>query len=414
MRKDFIEVIKKLVSNIYVVLAVLILTATIALVSDYLSYMRSQKSLDLTEFNQTLHKKQTIAMDLLTKMMQETGGNLEKLQSNPFYISQSKENGIECRVYRKNNLIYWTDNEINVDSLSDIPDKSEFYYCAANYHTVGSKISSGEYHYIALIKVKTFYYPHEMKVDKFCEGFNLPNHVRFVGTDNLDAIVVNGNNGAELFRLQNVTISVPDQLCKQICFFSRIIFGIFLYLLLRVIFLRYNDGKLSKLYFAGIIGCILLFVLFCGSIRQPAYIFGGSLFDDSSGTPLGVVLLYTIIIILYYSLVIKRLLPSELLFSGDKWHFLIAYLGHVLIITLGVVVYAMARVFIYSRSNVDLAVPYVQDISKETCLALFVFYIFLLLCLSRNIFHLYPFPEQPCSRCENLLFLFRCCTKNII
>ena len=62
MRKDFIEVIKKLVSNIYVVLAVLILTATIALVSDYLSYMRSQKSLDLTEFNQTLHKKQTIAI----------------------------------------------------------------------------------------------------------------------------------------------------------------------------------------------------------------------------------------------------------------------------------------------------------------------------------------------------------------
>ncbi|MEE0083007.1 MAG: hypothetical protein UE068_02180, partial [Paludibacteraceae bacterium] len=379
MRKDFIEVIKKLVSNIYVVLAVLVLTATIALVSDYLSYMRSQKSLDLTEFNQTLHKKQTIAMDLLTKMMQETGGNLEKLQSNPFYISQSKENGIECRVYRKNNLIYWTDNEINVDSLSDIPDKSEFYYCAANYHTVGSKISSGDYHYIALIKVKTFYYPHEMKVDKFCEGFNLPNHVRFVGTDNLDAIVVNGNNGAELFRLQNVTISVPDQLCKRICFFCWIIFGIFMYLLLRVIFLRYNDGKLSKLYFAGIIGCILLFVLFCGSIRQPAYIFGGSLFDDSSGTPLGVVLLYTIIIILYYSLVIKRLLPNELLFSGDKWHFLIAYLGHVLIITLGVVVYAMARVFIYNRSNVDLAVPYVQDISKETCLALFVFVVWIIL-----------------------------------
>lgn len=379
MRKDFIEVIKKLVSNIYVVLAVLVLTATVALVSDYLSYMRSQKSLDLTEFNQTLHKKQTIAMDLLTKMMQETGGNLEKLQSNSFYIKQSKENGIECRVYRKNNLIYWTDNEINVDSLSEIPDKSEFYYCAANYHTVGSKISSGDYHYIALIKVKTFYYPHEMKVDKFCDGFNLPNHVRFVGTDNLDAIVVNGNNGAELFRLQNVTISVPDQLCKQICFFSWIIFGIFLYLLLRVIFLRYNDGKLSKLYFAGIIGCILLFVLFCGSIRQPAYIFGGSLFDDSSGTPLGVVLLYTIIIILYYSLVIKRLLPSELLFSGDKWHFLIAYLGHVLIITLGVVVYAMARVFIYSRSNVDLAVPYVQDISKETCLALFVFVVWIIL-----------------------------------
>ncbi|MBP5704066.1 MAG: hypothetical protein J6X12_05120 [Paludibacteraceae bacterium] len=156
MRKDFIEVIKKLVSNIYIVLAVLILTATIALVSDYVSYTRSQKSLDLTEFNNTLHKKQTIAMELLTKMMQETGGNLEKLQKNPFYIKQSEENGIECRVYRKNNLIYWTDNEINVDSLSVIPDKSEFYYCAANYHTVGSKISSGEYHYIALIKVKTF------------------------------------------------------------------------------------------------------------------------------------------------------------------------------------------------------------------------------------------------------------------
>ncbi len=101
MRKDFIEVIKKLVSNIYVVLAVLVMTATVALVSDYISYTRSQKSLDLTEFNETLHKKQTIAMDLLTKMMQETGGNLDKLQKNPFYIKQSEENGIECRVYRK-------------------------------------------------------------------------------------------------------------------------------------------------------------------------------------------------------------------------------------------------------------------------------------------------------------------------
>ena len=379
MRKDFIEVLKKFVSNIYFVLAVLVLTATMALVSDYISYTRSQKSLDLTEFNNTLHKKQTIAMDLLTKMMQETGGNLEKLQNNPFYIQQSQNNGIECRVYRNNDLIYWTDNEINVDSLSAIPDKSEFYYCAANYHTVGSKISSGEFHYIALIKVKTFYYPHEMKVDKFCDGFTLPNHVRFVGTDNLDAIVVNGNNGAELFRLQNITISVPNQLCKRICFFSWIIFGIFMYFLLRIIFLRYNDGKLSKFSFAGIVGCVLLFILFCGSIRQPAYIFGGSLFDDNTGTPLGVVLLYTIIIILYYSLVIKRLLPKALSFSGDKWHFLIAYLGHVLIITLGVVVYAMARVFIYSRSNVDLAVPYVQDISKETVLALFVFVVWIVL-----------------------------------
>lgn len=379
MRKDIIEVLKRLVSNLYFVLAVLILTASIALVSDYYSYTLSQKSLDLTEFNNTLHRKQTIAMDLLIKMMQETGGSLDKLQTNPMYIKQSEENGLECRVYRNNNLIYWTGNEINVDSLSAIPDKSEFYYCAANYHTVGSKISSGEYHYIALIKVKTFYYPHEMKVDKFCDGFTLPNHVRFVGTDNLDAIVVNGNNGFELFRLQNVTISVPNQLCKQICLFCWLIFGIFMYFLLRVVFLKYNDGKISKISFAGIVGGILLFILLCGSIRQPAFIFGGSLFADSTGTPLGVVLLYTIIIILYYLLVIRRLLPKTLQLSGDRWQFLIAYLGHVLIVSLGVVVYALARVFIYSRSNVDLAVPYVQDISKETYLALVVFIVWIVL-----------------------------------
>ncbi len=379
MRKDIILLINKLVSNIYVVLSVLVLSASIALVSDYFSYMKSQKSLDLTEFNETLHRKQTQAMDLLIKMMQETGGSVDKLQSNPLYIKQSDEYGIECRVYRNDNLIYWTGNEINVDSLSMIPDKSEFYYCAANFHTVGSKISSGEYHYIALIKVKTFYFPHEMKVDKFCEGFSLPNHVRFVGTDNLDAIVVNGNNGLELFRLQNVSISVPNTFFKQICFFCWMIFGIFIYFLLRCIFLKYNDGKISKLAFATAVGCVLLFLLLCGSIRQPAYVFGGGLFEDGSGTPLGVVLLYTIIVILYYSLVIKRLLPKELALSGGKWQFLIAYLGHALIVALGVVVYALARVFIYSRSNVDLAVPYVQDISKETCLALAVFIVWIVL-----------------------------------
>ncbi len=379
MRKDIIEVLKKLASNIYVVLSVLVLSATLALVSDYVSYVKSQKNLDLTEFSNTLHSKQTIAMDLLIKMMQESGGSLDKLQSNPWYITQSEANGIECRVYRNNNLIYWTGNEINVDSLSAIPDKSEFYYCAANYHTVGSKITSGEYHYIALIKVKTLYYPYEMKVDKFCDGFTLPNHVRFVGTDNLDAIVVNGNNGFELFRLQNVTISEPNQLCKQICFFCWIIFGLFMYLLLRIIFLMYNDGKISNFKFAGIIGGIMILIILCGSIRQPAYIFGGSLFDDSTGTPLGSVLLYTLIIILYYSLVIKRLLPNSLFLSQGKWQILIAFLGHVLIICLGVVVYVMARVFIYSRSNVDLAVPYVQDISKETVLALFVFVVWIVL-----------------------------------
>jgi len=379
MRKDIIEVIKRLVSNLYFVLAVLVLTASVALVSDYNSYTLSQKSLELTEFNNTLHRKQTIAMDLLIKMMQETGGVTEKLQANPMYITLAEDNGIECRVYRNNTLQYWTGNEINVDSLSAIPDKSEFYYCAANYHTVGSKITSGEYHYIALIKVKTFYFPHEMKVDKFCDGFNLPNHVRFVGTDNLDAIVVNGNNGNELFRLQNVTISIPNQICKKICFFCWCVFGLFMYFLLRIIFLKYNDGKLSKLKFSAIIGGILVFVLLCGSIRQPAYIFGGSLFLDDSGTPLGVVLLYTFTIILYYSFVIRRLLPNSYILPAGKWQFLIGYLGHALIVALGVVVYALARVFIYSRSNVDLAVPYVQDISKETCLALVVFIVWIVL-----------------------------------
>lgn len=379
MRKDIIEIIKRLVSNLYVVLAVLVLTASIALVSDYFSYTRSQKSLDLTEFNQTLHRKQSVAMDLLIKMMQETGGDVHKLQSNPLYIKQSEAENIECRVYRKNELIYWTGNEINVDSLSSIPDKSEFYYCAANYHTVGSKITSGEYHYIALIKVKTFYYPHEMKVDKFCDGFTLPNHVRFVGTDNLDAIVINGNNGSELFRLQNVTISVPNTLCKQLCLFCWIVFGIFLYFLLRIFFLKYNDKKISNWAFAGIVGGVLVFILICGAIRQPAFLFGGTLFKTSTGTPLGVVLLYTVVVILYYSLVIKRLLPSSLSFTGGKWQFLIAYLGHSLIVALGVVVYVLARVFIYSRSNVDLAVPYVKDISKETFLALVVFIVWIVL-----------------------------------
>ncbi len=379
MRKDIIEVLKKLVSNLYFVLAVMVLTASIALVSDYYSYTLSKKNLDLTEFQNNLHQKQSIAMDLLIKMMQETGGVTEKLQANPLYIQQSEANGIECRVYRNNNLIYWTGNDINVDSLSTIPDKSEFYYCAANYHTVGSKITSGEYHYIALIKVKTFYYPHEMKVDKFCDGFNLPNHVRFVNTDNLDAIVVNGINSSELFRLQNVSISEPNQICKQICFFCWITFGIFLYFLLRIVFLRYNDKKINKLTFALIVGGILLFILFCGTIGLPAYIFGGNLFNSDSGASLGVVLLYTIIIILYYSLVIKRLLPNSLSLPVGNWQFFIAYLGHVLIICLGVVIYAMARVFIYNRSNVDLAVPYVQDISKETCLALVVFIVWIVL-----------------------------------
>lgn len=379
MRKDIIAVIKRLVSNLYVVLAVLILSASIALVSDYISYTRNQRNLDLTEFNTTLHHKQKIAMDLLIKMIQETGGDVSKLQRNQQYIKESEDNGIECRVYRKNDLIYWTGNEINVDSLSEIPDKSEFYYCAANYHTVGSKITIGEYHYISLIKIKTFYFPHEMKVDKFCEGFTLPNHVRFVGTDNLDAIVVNGNNGSELFRLQNVSISVPNQLCKQMCLICWIVFGIFLYLLFRIIFLKFNDKKLSNLSFAGIIGGILLFIVCCGAIRQPAYIFGGPLFTDSTSIPLGVVLMYTFVIIFYYSFVIKRLLPKSLSFSEGKWQFLIAYLGHTLIVVLGIVVYALARVFIYSRSNIDLAVPYVQDISKETFMALVIFVVWIVL-----------------------------------
>lgn len=380
MRKDIIETLKRLFSNIYVVVAVLIMSATIALVSDYFSYTRSQKHLDLTNFNKTLHHKQTIAMDLLIKMMQETGGNVDKLKANNNYIKVSEDAGIECRVYRKNDLIYWTGNEINVDSLSTIPDKSEFYYCAANYHTVGSKISSGEYHYIAFIKVKTLYFPHEMKIDKFCEGFTLPNHVRFVGADNLDAIVVNGNNGYELFRLQNVSVSEPDQLCKRTCLIAWCIFGCFLFLLFRSIFLMYNDKKISKKRYAAVLGGIFLFIILCSSIHQPSFIFGSSFFPvNTSYMPLGNVLLYTLIIVLYYNWVLKRLIPHDIELTKGKMQVFIAYLGHTLIVSLGIVVYVLARAFIYGRSNVDMAVPYVQDITMETFVALVIIIVWIVL-----------------------------------
>ncbi len=353
------------------------------MVLDYLSLTSSVREMPVEEFTELLHKKETIAREMLDYLyrsdLDKITSDRQVLRDELITINKAKEQGIEYYVFNDTTLTFWTGNEINIGKLIDIPLENEFYYRAANYHCVGVRIDVTNSTFIGLIKVKTAFNHEEMRSEEYVNGFNMPNHVNIVDESSLvPKIPVIKRDGGNLLYLEKVPYRRANKILKALCGVSWAFCGLFVLLFIYKLHLMLKAKEITKTRYVAWLSSVLMIILLGAFIKQPLYLFNSQLFTQAYyhteySSSMGIVAVYTLVISLFYYMVLRKNVTLEKTSNtpGTMSDFVKSVGLQLVTAGLAILLYFIVEHFIY-HSKINVAVAYIQDISFPSLVALFI------------------------------------------
>ena len=111
-------------------------------------------------------------------------------------------NDISYYVFEKNEMVFWSDNQLDVSSIS-LPDSTDWHFVQLpNAYCVSRLLSFENRKILALITIKNNYpYENAELNNSYASGFNLDKHVQIVRGSESDKLAVFCSHGSYLFTL---------------------------------------------------------------------------------------------------------------------------------------------------------------------------------------------------------------------
>lgn len=127
----------------------------LSLISTFLLPYAIYKDVDIKHIQEVFHEKEAYAEKVLEDFRTRIVAKDKKaIEYREGIYEDSKKNEITFQVYWGDELVYWTDNSLTISDNSAFPSQKKFFYNADNASVVVIQSFCREYRCVALIKIK--------------------------------------------------------------------------------------------------------------------------------------------------------------------------------------------------------------------------------------------------------------------
>jgi len=192
----------------HILLYALLISIVTGLVCDYFYNASPQHIIQTTSFQKQLIAKETLAAKTLDDLQQIiVHSSIDSLTHYPF-----ANNDISYYVFEKEELVFWSDNHLDISDFT-IPDFSDWHYIQLpNAHCVSRLLTFENRKILALITIKNNYpYENDELINSFASGFEMDKQVQIVNGKNTDKNAVFCSHGEYLFSLSAPQTPVFDE-----------------------------------------------------------------------------------------------------------------------------------------------------------------------------------------------------------
>lgn len=178
----------------------MLISLTLVSISGYFYKRSPQKAVALNEFQSELIKKEKYANATLNSIKSVLiHSSIDSLNSYHF-----PENDISYYIFENNNLIFWSDNHINIDKL-DISDSINWNFQElTNAYCISKSLTVDSREIVAIITLKYNYpYENEHLNNEFSKGFDLSKGIEIKKGSSNDQLAVFDSEKQYLFSLDS-------------------------------------------------------------------------------------------------------------------------------------------------------------------------------------------------------------------
>ena len=361
------------------VLVCFVLSLTSAIWLEQYYYRTSQLVMDVDGFSNVLDAKETLAAGILHDIRYSvTKNNVSVLYDDKKLYETSKLNDLSFMVYEGEELLFWSNDIVDVSNVDKFPFKKTFFLKTNNTYCECIQLFHKKYRYVALIKIKDCIYPKRNSVNNhYANGFNVPGNVMIADDTDKDVCPIYDVDGQYLFSLVKTPVYHYDAMLYWCCIASWMLALLSLFLLLYGISKRYKDRVLYLPSFlllsAFLFACLFLFsyfkvpeILFSGKIFSPEY------YASAMAPSFGHLLLYTLYAFACLVIAYRRVSFNFTLSNCSQKNRNALTLGLQLFSSLLFFLFYSLSVNLIYNSGMDVAVVLVRDISAETICSLFL------------------------------------------
>jgi hypothetical protein len=245
-------------------------------VCGYLYQISSRHAIQISEFQLELltkEKQAAITIDAMNEIIIHS--SIDSLIHYPF-----ANNDICYYVFDKNELVFWSDNQLDISSIA-LPDSTDWHfvqipnaYCVSRLLTVDSR------KILALITIKNNYpYENNELNNSFARGFKIDKQVQIVKGNKADKNAVFCSHGNYLFTLAEPKTPIYNQTYAT---FGMIAYSL-AFLIFFILFARcpyyFHKNLINPETFLGITAGIGILTGLCLYFNIPALLFWNKLFS---------------------------------------------------------------------------------------------------------------------------------------
>ena len=274
----------------YRFLIAFLVTLALAIVVDLVPFELETGDAKLTDFRESFIEKERN----LDKVMNEVSSGIAELGLVDWMLNEAptveeRMDGYDFHlvVFEKDRMVYWSDNNIQMAELLNVPDFDKELFYLGNSWCYAIKRMQGPFEIFGLIQIKTQYpYENQLLHSSFSMGFDLPSHVQIIADPELASYSVTLQDGTPAFGLANYDsiIKKPMQPLLAAILYALAILLLLLLLinLFANLFSRYQH---PLLFFAFLVSIVVLRMLLLEykipGVFYDFEIFGPSFFGKS-------------------------------------------------------------------------------------------------------------------------------------
>lgn len=243
--------------NNRILFSILLLTIATGLVCDFFYKNSPQHAVRTSEFQRILNKKEaqaeTVSADLQQIIIHSS---VDSIIHYPFI-----DNDIFYYVFENNNLVFWSDNNLDISNISLGGSTDWHYLQLPNSQCISKIITSSTTNILAIILLKNQYtYENNELINNFAKGFYLDKGVRIEHGLKSDKNAIFSTKGKYIFSLSVPQTPIFNEVWQILgLFFYSIAFLIFMFLYIRFPFLL-NKKTISLLDFIKVSLSVGLFI----------------------------------------------------------------------------------------------------------------------------------------------------------
>lgn len=318
----------------------------LSLICTFLFPYTVYKDVDIKHIQKVFHEKEAYAEKVLEDFRTRIVAKDKKaIEYREGIYEDSKKNEITFQVYWGDELVYWTDNSLTISDNSAFPSQKKFFYNADNASVVVIQSFCREYRCVALIKIKDRILSSDNdERNHFAKQFGIPGTVMVANSLEGDhtPYAIKDKDGKVLFSLKNTHYKTES---RGTVVLLTLLWGVTLLFALSLIYEKFLSWKSSRKK------------EYVGLFRKWKEFRNAWLDPDAGGSEFK-----------WQKIVCSKIFTSLLLL-----------LFVLLVCDVGV------------DPRVNVAVPFIQDISRNTILALLLVFVmsylyYVVLNLVRNLY----------------------------